>query len=276
MFDIQNKIIIIDNIQTHLDRLAQEFLDCGLGCRTIKYDAFYNTPLKNVRLAFFDINLSEKSIDLNQQEFDYNKDDTLSSVFNDLSNAIKSYISIENGPYALIFWSSNTILINNFIKYVNDRNLDLSKPIVIEGLDKENFLNENESNKEKTIKEIIVSILENTPINLLFDFEEKVNQGVSDTINEIYKLVPNDDEWGKNNGFDKNFELVFSKIAVKTLGLEHAKNNPDKAVYEALLPIINNNLISNIKNGIWKSKLESLQNFNSINNRNINGFKKTH
>ncbi|MBI3520682.1 MAG: hypothetical protein HY062_15185 [Bacteroidetes bacterium] len=259
MFKIQNRIIAIDDNEAHLIQLGKEFLNCGLGCRTIKYDSFQPEALKNVRIAFFDINLFNKNLDLNQLEFNYENDPTLRDVFNDLSIAIQNTISIDNGPFALIFWTSNTILIDNFIKYVNDRQLNLPKPVIIGGINKENF-NNGVDNNGLSLKDSIFSILNHTATNLLFDFEEKSFSVTSEIISQICNLIPNNSTWGSYDDFNSNFDAVFSKIAIHSLGPQHAKDYPDKAIYEALSPIIANSLINKATGNNWKEKLNKLAN----------------
>src|SRR5690554_3207036 len=102
MLEKQNKIIIVDNIPEQLEILGKSFFENGLGCRTFTYDITYEEPLEKVRIAFFDINLTEKTVDAN-----YDTDNQIlennTAVFNDLGNAINQYISKDNGPYILIF-----------------------------------------------------------------------------------------------------------------------------------------------------------------------------
>ena len=85
MLEKQNKIIIIDNILGQLEILGKSFFENGLGCRTFEYDIAYDEPLEKVRIAFFDINLTEKAVDAN-----YDTDDQIlennSAVFNSVLN----------------------------------------------------------------------------------------------------------------------------------------------------------------------------------------------
>lgn len=120
MFTPQNRIIIVDNIEEHLIKLSKVFTYSGIACRTILYDHAYSTPLTGIRIAFFDINISQKSIDLRADEFDYKTDRNISTAFNDLAIALQSVIAPDNGPYALVFWSQNIKLKDNFIEYIRD------------------------------------------------------------------------------------------------------------------------------------------------------------
>ena len=266
MFDPSNKILIVDDLEDELITLAKVFLSNGVGCRTILYDGSYNNPLKGVRIAFFDIKVLGKSFDLTQETFDYTSDRNLSAVFNDLAFAIQNCIAIDNGPFALIFWSKNTKVISNFRVYVNDRYPDLPSPIFIDAIDKNTFIG-------KSTEEFLVrfnEIFQDKPIKLLFEFENNCNSASEKTVNEIFQIIPQNISsttlpWGDNRDFDKNFDLVFSSIASKTLGIEYAKLNIDRAIYEALLPIMNYRIINNsINEKVWDKFLSAIKS-NKIN-----------
>jgi hypothetical protein len=260
MFEPNNSIIIVDDREDDLLELAKVFNSIGISCRTIQYNSEYNNPLKGVRIAFFDINISGKNYDFNQQEFNYTTDASLSSVFNDLAIAIGSCIDKESAPFALIFWSKNTGVIDNFKVYVRERVPKLPSPILIDSIDKSYFIGNPDG-----VKERIEQIFANSSIKLLLDFENSCVSAASDIINDIYKIIPKnpqevDKVWASNVEFEENFEKIFSKIAFSTLGLKYAKDNTDRAVSEALLPILNHNILK--KSGTetkWKKHLQTLQ-----------------
>jgi hypothetical protein len=260
MFNSSNRIIIVDDVESQLLELAKAFLINGIACKTILYDQEYDEPLTGVRLAFFDITLTGKVIDLDLEVFDYKTDRNLSSVFNDLAIGIRNCISSSNGPFALVFWSKNTKVVPNFIDYVNERFHDLPSPILIDTLNKTDFI----SKSPEEIKEKIDQIFVNKPVKLLFDFESKCEKAAINTVNEITKVIPNDsdgDKWPDYMLFDKNFDLIFSSIAKATLGNEHAKLNTDRAVYEALLPMMNYKILSDsVNKHDWEPHLKSISN----------------
>ena len=75
-----NSIIVVDDRQSDLDRIARVFNTYGIGCKTILYDAMSlpQKPLDGIKIAFFDINL--------QNSGDEN------AKFATLFDAIKHYI----------------------------------------------------------------------------------------------------------------------------------------------------------------------------------------
>lgn len=248
MFQSQNRIIIVDDQDSGLLTLAKKFSEKGLTYKLIHYSQLEDMDrekLTGVRVAFFDINLATgQTVDLNQEEFNYKADASLSTVYNSLAGAIEHIISPDNGPFVLVFWSSNTPLINNFIQYVNDRELRLPKPLFIKCIDK---------NEIDNIDVRINEIIEEIPIRLLYNFERKCEIAASGSINEIYSIIPkqSDIAWGeKDNLFEENFKRVFSQLAISSLG-KNANNNIDKGIIVSLTPIMNSQ-IEKLRDNSWK------------------------
>jgi hypothetical protein len=270
MIEKQNRIIIVDNSEDELQRLGKAFLEIGVGCRTFLYETDYDEePLKNVRIAFFDINLTLGKEFLSGEE----KEEIIenhSSVLNDLAYAIEQFISIENGPYALIFWTKNKELIDAFIHYVNERKSPIPNPIIISHIDKTQITDDNIG----TLPQIVLDLLNsNEKIKFLFDLEENCRKSGENTLNRIYDILPKNDEWGKSEHFFEDLDKVLSKIAASTLGFEHAKENPKKAVYEGLLPILNYEFLNCESNINWNhivTQLHQAQKFKEIVSPDIN------
>lgn len=258
MFQSQNRIIIVDDQDSGLLTLAKKFSDKGLTYKLIHYSQLEDMDrekLTGIRLAFFDINLAAgQTVDLNQQEFNYETDASLATVYNTLSGAIESIISPDNGPFVLVFWSSNTPLIDNFIQYVNDRQVNLPKPLSIKCIDK---------NEVDNIAVRINEIIEEIPIRLLYSFERKCEIAAVNTINQIFEIIPKDDNsnWGQQDlEFDSNFKKVFSKMAISRLGEKYAQQHPDKAIYESLIPLVGYELINFLPDDNWKNYLGNFSN----------------
>lgn len=270
MIEKQNKIIIVDNSEEELERLGKAFLEIGVGCRTFLYETDYEAePLRNVRIAFFDINLTLGKEFLSGEE----KEEIIkhhSSVLNDLAFAIGQFISIENGPYALIFWTKNKELIDAFIHYVNERNISIPNPIIISHIDKTQINPDNVG----SLPEIVLDLLNsNEKIKFLFDLENNAKKSGENTLNRIYDILPKNDAWGESQQLFKDLDKVLSKIAASTLGFEHAKENPKKAVYEGLLPILNYEFLNRESNVNWDqivNQLKQAQRFNDVISPDIN------
>lgn len=257
MFQVSNKIIIVDDQQKELDILSQAFLNNGIGCRPLLYDNAYFKPLSNIRIAFFDLNIGEKQVDDNgKTPEEVEKLNT--GVYNDLAVAINQYISKDNGPFALIFWTKKKQIIDGFIKYMQNPERGFSDspyPIVIDCIDKDEFISANSGDK---LSEKLLKVLNLEEIKFLFNFETKANEAAEKTINKLYEIIPKDEKWGENKILFDNLSKILSKIAASTLGFQYSKENPNKAVYEGLLPILNSELINSDSEVDWESILAPL------------------
>ena len=250
MFKVKNKIIIVDDRQDELDTLSRAFLDNGIGCRPLLYDNAYFEPLANIRIAFFDLNIGEKKVD-DSGKTPEEVEKLNSGVYNDLAVAINQYIAKDNGPFALIFWTKNKKIVDGFIKYMQNPERGFSEspfPIVIDCIDKDEFIN---ANNENNLSQKLLEVLNLEEIKFLFNFETKANEAAEKTIDKLYEIIPKDEKWGENKILFDNLGKILSKIAASTLGLQHSKENPNKAVYEGLLPILNSELINSDSEVNW-------------------------
>ena len=257
MFKVKNKIIIVDDRQDELDTLSRAFLDNGIGCRPLLYDNAYFEPLANIRIAFFDLNIGEKKVD-DSGKTPEEVEKLNSGVYNDLAVAINQYISKNNGPFALIFWTKNKKIVDGFIKYMQNPERGFSEspfPIVIDCIDKDEFIN---ANNENNLSQKLLEVLNLEEIKFLFNFETKANEAAEKTINKLYEIIPKDEKWGENKILFDNLGKILSKIAASTLGFQRSKENPNKAVYEGLLPILNSELINSDSEVNWETILAPL------------------
>lgn len=244
MVSPENKIIIVDDRADHLQKLGEQFFSNGIGCTLCEYDSFFETPYSNVRIAFFDVNLIPSGTDGND-----------SLILSKLAQALKQYIAKDNGPYALIFWTSNVSLIENFKGYINERHSNFQKPFLVDCIDKDVFLNDGVKLNEK-----LRQVFSNESIALLLDFEASVLSAATKTINQIFEIIPQADKWGETAIFQQNFEKIFSNIASHTFGFENAKTNPDQAVYDALIPLLSYNVLADNHGSKWSEYLTTLKN----------------
>lgn len=235
MLQESNRIIVVDNEQSDLNQIAYEFNKKGIGCHTILYDGFNfpEEPYSDVRIAFFDVNLA------------FGNAGTSSSdpiqCFSILENAIGNYISPNNGPFVLIFWTSNDGLIQDFINYINrDPNTenivrDRIKPYYISCLSKQDISNEH------PLEDMLRKEFDNSMVNLCIDFDRQLQDASIRTINKLLSLIPMNDPWGKPQSFEDDFKKLFSKIAIASGG-ENSSDNTDRSINEALAPIIQHSL----------------------------------
>lgn len=236
-----NSIILVDDSQEDLRRLTSIFAQRGIGCRVFQYDGieFPENPLKGVRMVFMDINLSNSG-DENSQ-------------FAVLEEALRKYIAKENSYFALVFWTTHTDYIDRFKEFVNrdaDNANDLPKPMLIASIDKTQFVDDDAALEEK-----LSQVFDAKLVKCLFTFDDNIQQAADKCLTDIVNLAPFTDNWGSNAQFETNIRNLFTKIAIGSLGLKPAKENPDKAIKEVIAPSFLYDL-TEIKQSTWKDFLE--------------------
>lgn len=243
MFQESNKIVIIDDTEADLVHLSQVFYEKGIGCKALKYDSMYSNPLKGVRALFLDINLNSA-----QPERDAQRNNTL-------KDAIVQYIHKDNGPFILIFWTSNADWVDSFIDYVNARlNQDIldRNPYYVSKIDKTQFYD-----KSKELSEKVGEIFNSNTVKTLLDFTCIMSDSVWETMSNIIDIIPKGEKWGDVGLFESNAKSVFAQIAKSIHGFENAKKDPDAAIKEAIVPVFAHNIIHN-RVEIWKNYLDNL------------------
>ncbi len=238
------KIIAVDNDIEELNRIVKTFNKLRISCFPVEYNIGDGIEEKfsDIRIAFFDINLGALG----------NPSD--SDLCNIISSALKEIIDGENGPYALIFWSKHTDKVDLIKQYIEEREKDnIPSPLIIDKIDKALIVDED------GLLTAIKGILSNSTLEAMFDYQEKAKKAAVKTINSIFSLIPKgNDKWGENVNFEKNFDSIFSKIALDALGYEHAKENPRHGVKTALFPILEYNLRNLELSASWNEKMTDL------------------
>lgn len=223
MLTESNKIVMIDDKEEDLSSLSQVFYNKGIGCKQIIYDPLFAFPLKGVRLLFLDINL-------NNAQSEQQRNSTL-------KDAITRYIHEDNGPYVLVLWTTNIEWIESFKSFVqrdNDENFIKHSPFYIANIDKTELLT------DEKFEDRISQIFGDSAVRLIFEYENIMSDVVDQTISKLINLIPKGNVWENNVTFDENCKKVFSSIAIQTTGYLLAKENPDYAIKEALIPILSN------------------------------------
>lgn len=243
MLTESNRIIMVDDHEEDLLKLSNVFYNKGIGCKKFIYDSFYSNPLKGVRMLFLDINL-------NNAQSEQQRNSTL-------QDAITHYIHEDNGPYILVLWTSNTEWIASFKTFVtrdNNENFIKHSPFYITNIDKTEFYNEQNSFDDK-----ICSIFGESAVKLIFEYENIMSNVVDSTITKLIDLIPRGNVWENNDTFDNNCQQVLSAIAVHTMGYALAKQNPDYAIKEALIPLLSD-AFRNFEHTLWNTNIDILEN----------------
>lgn len=243
MITPDNKIIIVDDKKEDIDTLAMPFWQEGLSCKGYVYDSSFKPPLKNVRIAFFDININPSG------------GGSESKQLNDVAMAINQYIAVDNGPFALIFWTSKKEMVDKLKNYIAERYPECPKPFLVDFIDKLDFL---DSDKAGGLLERIQTILKDDTLKIIYEFEQNSTLSASKTINQICEIIPHGDTWGDNQEFKMNFEKLLSKIALKSLGFKYAKENPGRGVVMSLAPVFDYHIEKSQDYESWKNYLTTL------------------
>lgn len=238
MLQESNRIIVVDDNQDDLKSLSQVFHNKGVGCKAFEYNPAFPTPLMGVRIAFFDVNLNSG---LNEK-----------LIFSTLTDALNLYIHRDNGPYILVFWTSDTSLIPKFKDFINRiEDGRPANPYYVTNIDKTDVI------KGTSYEILIDKLFLNQSVKVLFEYEEFMDKAIHKTITDIIATIPSAEQWGESTSFEENLNKVFASMAIQTLGYEHAKNDPDKAIKEALVPIYAHHFMNECGNS-WKNALSQL------------------
>ncbi len=236
------KIIAVDNDNVEIDRIRAAFNELGILCHTVLYNIGDEVRMQytGIRIAFFDINLSGGN-------------PKGANLYNVVCNALKTIIPLDNGPYALIFWSLHANEVEELKTYIRDREQAyIARPLVIDTIDKT-----KSTNPEALIEEI-KRVLSKGSLETLLDFEDKAQKAASDTLRSIFSLIPNNDLWGEHADFEENYGKVLSKMAIDAVGDKHARKEPKESIKSAILPIFEHNLKKTFFDSSWDNPLSLL------------------
>lgn len=225
-----SKIVLVDDDSNHLDLLSQCFFKNGIPCVPVLYDAFEEPPvIDNIRLLFSDINLTNSGSETN-----------MLTVVIEYLNKILGYTK---GPYVLIFWTNKTETITIIKKIVNERFRDMVAPFVVDCIDKDQII--GFTDQDSRLKNRLTEVLGCDSIQFLFDFKHAVSYAGDDVINSLYTKIRKPGlSWGEAGDFEPDFRRTFSKIAGTHFGLQHALKNPQKAIMDALMPLVHHRMIN--------------------------------
>jgi len=243
------KIIAVDNDLEEINRIKSAFEELKILCHVVQYNIGDNIQMRytGIRIAFFDINLSGGN-------------PTGPNLYNVACDALKAIIPIDNGPYALIFWSLHANEVEGLKDYIREREqLNIARPLVIDTIDK------TTSTNPEALKAEIKRVLSKGSLETLLDFEDKAQKAASDTLRSIFSLIPNGDLWGDHAEFEENYGIVLSKMAIKAVGKKHAQSDPKESIKSAILPIFEHNLRSALFDSSWDRPLALLSKEGEIN-----------
>lgn len=129
----QARILVVDDREDHGQCIAAALWRCGLSVLFIRYDEKTllegnSSTQQGVRLIFMDINLSGGTIG------------DSGTAFAQVQMAVQSLLSANNGPWALVTWSSHDDKAEALFAHLRQRLPESLRPISLGRLNKEKLL----------------------------------------------------------------------------------------------------------------------------------------
>ena len=233
------KIVAVDDDAEHLNAIVVALRSLGLACLSYHYPderPGADTSFGGIRLLILDINLIGGNSPGND-----------SATLGPTTSLTARIISKQNGPYALITWST-TDLHEALIERLREMRLpEEQMPFFSSSLSKAEFLDNPES-----LKEAIRALLTNNArFGALLDWERRVSRAaerVLCSLGEISEQFPGVDRADK-------MDWTLSNLAVNAFGQANVADHRFESANEALLPIlgdaISTELFSREDEDIW-------------------------
>jgi|GEM_PF-4150568 len=220
------KIIAVDDEPEELEKIVSSLRKLGLACIAYNYPDDLPEDFPNgsgLRVLFLDINLVGGS-----------SPDQDANVLNAPISLVERLVSEDNGPYALITWSS-TSLHNNLIERIaTTASLQQKQPFYSKALPKEEY-----AGAPDKLKEEVESIFSNNaPFGALIDWEKRICRAGEFVLRDISELS---NEFEGQDASEK-MDRMLSKLAVDAFGRAHVGAHLFESVNEALLPLLNDAL----------------------------------
>jgi hypothetical protein len=221
------KIVAIDDQRQELDVIVGTLRSLGLACISYNYpDEVPEDSVRftGIRVIFLDINLIGGT-----------SPGSNSLVLNAPVSMVERLVGEDNGPYALISWSSTTLHQALMQRIRSSQTLSARQPFYDCALSKS--LAGDPGRLRAEVERIL---LENAPFGALLDWERRVSRAGEAVLRDIQAL--SSDYPGTTAA--QRMDSMLSRLAVEAFGKTHAGEHRFEAVNEALLPILGDALIS--------------------------------
>jgi hypothetical protein len=231
------KIIVIDDDEDDLKAAVAALRTLGLACISYRYpDELPEKSFGGVRLFICDINLLGADSPGDEGR-------ALAPVI----SLIERVISEDNGPYALITWST-TNLHNALVQRVSQTaSLSNRQPFFATFLSKA----ELQEHPDKLVAAIKDIFSKEAPFGALLNWESDVSKAGERVLHQVEVFsssFPGDTPTQK-------MDAILSKLAVDAFGQQHVEAHRFEAVNEALFPLLgdalNSQFFNDPRDGIW-------------------------
>ena len=220
------RIVVIDDVSEHLERLTQGLNRYGTACLPIHFTGEIETipPCPHVRVIFADLHLIVGTPGDHAKDF--------SMIGSLLEDAIRP-----SGPYLIVLWTMYPDQADGLNTFLKDRLQNVPKPFAVQALDKNDHLDTEGTVKspDALVGAIRRVVLEQPQIGALLNWEERVLGAAADAVSSVMDLAESatkEMESGEEAG------RLLASLAVAAVGKEHVGEDQFRAVNEGLLPIL--------------------------------------
>lgn len=234
------KIVAVDDNADELAKIVSALRQLQLACIAYNYP---DDPLpdkgaitESVRLIFLDINLIGGT--------STNEDLILTGPITVLDRIIKD----NNGPYALVTWSTNASLHAKLLARIkNTPSLEKRQPFYSVFLDKNDYLDD-----APKLKAAVAKIFDdNPPFGALLDWERRVSTAGEKVLEVLHDVSGH----FAGSSPSEKMDRLLCRLAEEAFGKKHAKEHIFEAVNEAVLPLLTDSLhtafFSQGKSKLW-------------------------
>jgi hypothetical protein len=246
------KVVAIDDDDTDLDRILVALKGLGLGC--ISYHYPDETPEEGI--SFSGLRLFITDINLVGGESPGDEGRRLAAVI----SLLERIITNDNGPYALITWSTTELHDALMTRIKVTESLKGRQPFFSMPLAKAEFLDDTAKLKQ-AVQRIFT---DNAPFGALLDWERRVSRAgekVLDAVDNFSEQFPGDNS-------SEKIDRMLSKLAVDAFGKTHAADHVFESVNEALVPILSDALSTEFFSGqsddVWTRAVTKFNEANAL------------
>jgi hypothetical protein len=230
------RVVVLDDQKKHLDIIVRALGKAGFGAISYLVEdgaviPEVREPCNGLRLIFSDIHLTPTS--------------GISGIDNIgiLGPFLRNITS--DGPYGLIFWSKFAEDEAEIVQTLKDRadDLGIQLPVFFGFIDKNTVLTDLDDEAEEVeettpdnFKNLILAEVAKCPtLRAVMEWEERAFLAANSVSNSLFKISENSQ--GDIPTADSWLNLI-SYLAQEAVGRENAKNDPLRAIDNALLPIL--------------------------------------
>ena len=237
------RMVVVDNDEKDLNTLVTGLNQAGYSCRGIQYLAgptedIRHLPCPHVRVIFMDIDLAGTSLT------DEATDEELSQPFSNITGLLERIAP--EGPYILVLWTIHEKLANRLQAYLQKRLSKVPEPFDTVTLPKTDFTGLAHNIRMEELPKGINSLFANYPVlNALSDWEEKTLASASRTVAAV-TMVQKENRTSSRQR--EQIPILLARIAQDAAGRPDIKDNPFRAINEALVPVLSDQVTNEAAN----------------------------